>query len=93
MGYAPVEVKNEWISAAKALALLKGSSLGEFSSKRTIANRAADGLMRSRAQRFIRENPGCPRIRGARQRRIATAILVGSRAPCDAQPKLGYRRL
>ena len=61
MGGAPVEVENEWISAAKALALLKGSSLGEFTSKRAIANRAADGLMRSRAQRFIRETPAVRR--------------------------------
>jgi predicted nucleotide-binding protein len=51
-----VSTADEWISAAQAVALLKGS-IGDFTSKRTIAIRAADGMIRSRAQRFVRESP------------------------------------
>ena len=46
----------EWISAAEAIALLKGSH-GDFATRTVIATRAADRLIRSRAQRFIRETP------------------------------------
>jgi hypothetical protein len=50
-----VNPADEWISAATAVALLK-PAIGTFSAQRTIANRAADSLIRSRAQRFIRES-------------------------------------
>jgi predicted nucleotide-binding protein len=51
-----VAAEKEWISAAMASALL-ARSLGIFGARRTIANRAADGLIQSCAQRFIRETP------------------------------------
>jgi len=44
---------DDWISARDALELLKSVAGGEYSAKRTIAERANDGLIRSRAGRFI----------------------------------------
>jgi predicted nucleotide-binding protein len=51
-----VAAEKEWISAATASALL-ARSLGTFKARQAIAKRAADSLIRSRAQRFIRESP------------------------------------
>jgi predicted nucleotide-binding protein len=44
---------DDWISARDAVELLKPVAGGEYSAKRTIAERANDGLIRSRAGRFI----------------------------------------
>src|SRR5262249_14111845 len=54
--YRVAPENEEWISAAQAVALLQ-PSLGTFETRRTIASRAADSLIRSRARRFIRESP------------------------------------
>jgi len=51
-----MESKEEWISAAAALALLK-PVLGEYTAMLTIAERAHDGIVRSRAARFVLKDP------------------------------------
>jgi hypothetical protein len=51
-----VESKEEWISAAAALALLK-STLGEYTATLTIAERAHDEIIRSRAARLVVKQP------------------------------------
>ena len=51
-----VESKEEWISAAAALALVK-PALGEYTAMLTIAERANDNMIRSRAARFVLKHP------------------------------------
>jgi predicted nucleotide-binding protein len=56
-GVDGLETADDWISAATALALLK-NPLGEYTATRTIASRAADGLIVARAQRLVIEKEG-----------------------------------
>src|SRR6516165_1400060 len=52
-GAAKTESKDEWITAAEAVRLLKPISESEYAAKMTICRRAHAGLIRARAQHFI----------------------------------------
>ena len=55
---AAMEAKEEWISAAEALRLLKPVLGSEWQAQRTICKRAHDGLIRARAERFTVDGEG-----------------------------------
>jgi hypothetical protein len=50
-----MESKEEWISAAAVIALLKAAKVDYFTATESICSRASEGMIRTRAERFVEE--------------------------------------
>ena len=56
-----METKEDWITAANALAMLK-STLGTYSAQMAICKRAHNGLILARAERFVRAGKAADKV-------------------------------